>query len=400
MAERQIDVVEKTGAKMLHILLGPFHPIIWLCHPDSAKELMKSTEPKPVFKPPGGYYFYKEWLGMGLLLSHGKKWERNRRLLTPAFHFDILKPYVNIYNKVADTLLENIKQNMDSKNEVEIYNLVSMATLDTMLRCAFSYTSDVQTNRNPLVHSDFIFYRTISGRRVRKEYDYVHHFAEELISLRRKSLEENSEQLKKRQLDFLDILITARDEDGTGLSDEEIRAEVDTFMFAGHDTTASSISWALYYLAKYPEEQQKVYEEVRTLTDGKEIFTWENIAEGKQMRLFLKESMRHASPAPMFSRLLTKPYVCEGVEIPAGTEIIVLTHLFHIQPDIWSDYKEFRPERFLDDESKKRDPYAYVPFSAGPRYKLSLVPGFEYVKEHLAVTRAKNGIKLHVEERT
>ncbi|KAK3084478.1 hypothetical protein FSP39_014177 [Pinctada imbricata] len=431
----------KTGAKLFVTWIGPFNPIISLCHPDTAKLLFKSSEPKTIFKPPG-YCFFIHWLGMGLLLSHGKKWERNRRLLTPAFHFDILKPYVKIYNSVADTFLKSLQRDMDSNKTVEIYSLVTLATLDTMLRCAFSYEDGLFTCRviskhiisyivycsqfhilssNPFLHSDWMFFLSRPGREWKKHTDYVHKFAEEIISSRRRSLDDDPHQLDKRYLDFLDILITAKDSDGSGLSDEDIRAEVDTFLFEGHDTTASAISWAMYYLGKYPDEQQKVYDEVRNLTNGEENFTWENINECQRLTLFLKEAMRMSSPVPAVSRQLTRPMVFDGIELPAGCPVGIWISHVNNHPDVWPDYQTFRPERFLENEAKARDPYAYVPFAAGPRncigqkfafdeqkviiarlvlrYKISLVPDFEYIQDIALITRAKYGIKLRMEDR-
>nr|AHV83446.1 cytochrome P450 family 4 [Pinctada imbricata] len=440
-AKLERKMLERTGAKIFVTWLGPFSPLISVCHPDTAKLLFKSSEPKSVFKPPGVYYFIKSWLGMGLLLSYDKNWERNRRLLTPAFHFDILKPYVKIYNSVADTFLKNIHQNLDSNNNVELYSLVSLATLDTMLRCAFSYEGGVQTHRshpyavavkrlatlarqrhfNPLLHSEWMYSLSKSGREWKNLTDYVHKFAEEIITSRQKSLKEDPQQLDKRYLDFLDILITAKGNDGSVLSDEEIRAEVDTFLFEGHDTTASAISWAAYYLGKHPEEQQKVYEEVKNITNCEDNFTWENINNCPRLALFLKEAMRQSSSVPIIARQLTKPFEFDGFEIPAGMAVDIWIYHINNHPNVWPDNEVFRPERFLDSEVKERDPYAYVPFSAGPRncigqkfaqdeekvimarlllrYKISLVPDFEYVPEFALVMRAENGIKLHIEER-
>ncbi|KAK3084664.1 hypothetical protein FSP39_017144 [Pinctada imbricata] len=178
---------------------------------------------------------------------------------------------------------------------------------------------------------------------------------------------EDPEQLKKRHLDFLDILLSAKDEDGTGLTDEEIREEVDTFLFAGHDTTASAISWLTYYLGKYPEEQQKVYEEVRNLTKGEDNFTWENINDCRYLALFIKEAMRITPPVPIIVRYLTKPFEFDGVEIPAGTQVGLFIVHINNHPSVWKDHEVFRPERFLTENVNSRDPYAYVPFSAGPR---------------------------------
>ncbi|KAH3738713.1 hypothetical protein DPMN_045354 [Dreissena polymorpha] len=109
---------------------------------------------------------------------------------------------------------------------------------------------------------------TAEGKEFRKYCDKVHQFADEIILDRRRSINAQTEEEhaeKKRHLDFLDILITARDDADLGLTNTEIREEIDTFLFAGHDTTASAISWCLYSLGVYPCVQDAVRDEINAL---------------------------------------------------------------------------------------------------------------------------------------
>ncbi|XP_070535126.1 leukotriene-B4 omega-hydroxylase 3-like [Ptychodera flava] len=224
------------------------------------------------------YNTLRPWLGDGLPLSKGKKWSRNRRLLTPGFHFDILKPYVSVFSESTKIMLDKWAS-IDHSKSIEVQNSISLMTLDTLLKCAFSYKSNCQTTEEdpyvksvyqitrlielrflfPLYLSDWIFNISYHGYQSKKACDFVHNKARQVIADRRRALsfgqtEENEN--KRRYLDFLDILLSTKDEDGNGLTDAEIRDEVDTFMFAGHDTTASGISWILYNLARHPEYQE------------------------------------------------------------------------------------------------------------------------------------------------
>ncbi|XP_052715318.1 cytochrome P450 4F2-like [Crassostrea angulata] len=436
------DKIQTSGTKMTSAWMMFFFPVFTVCHPDTAKVLFKSSEPKPKYSLGGSYRMLLPWLGDGLLISDGKKWERNRRLLTPAFHFDILKPYVQIYNDVTEIFLEKLQKACNSGKSIEIYSQVSLATLDTMLRCSLSYEGHVQEKgdshpyvqavrrlgflsirrlMNPLLHPNFLFWLSPTGREYKQHNDYVHEFADEIITSRRKSLEKDPNQLQKSKLDFLDILITAKDENGEGLSDLDIRAEVDTYLFEGHDTTASAISWAIYCLAKYPEEQEKIYKEVTSVLDGRSQLSWEDMSRLKYTTMFLKEVMRMHSPVPFISRWLTKPMILDGVEIPENVTVDIFIHCINHHPDVWPDHMEFRPSRFEDYKSQDKDPYTYVPFSAGSRncigqnfalneervmigalvkrFKVELVEGHVYEEYPEVVMRAKYGIKINVKQR-
>lgn len=267
---------------------------------------------------------------------------------------------------------------------------------------------------------DLIYFSLPSGRRFKELCNYVHDFADSIIASRKQALLKDPEQLKKRRLDFLDILLTARDEHDMGLTDMEIRAEVDTFLFEGHDTTASALSWAIYCLAKYPKEQQKVYEEVTDVLKDKEYLEWEDLPKVKYLQLFIKEVMRYHSPVPLISRILTKDTQFGDVMLPEGSVLDVGIVFMNHHPDVWSDHDIFNPERFRDERGDK-DPYSYVPFSAGPRncigqnfamneqkvilsrlvkrFRIKLDEKHEVKPLPEVVMRAKDGIKVYLEQR-
>ncbi|XP_033747403.1 cytochrome P450 4A25-like isoform X1 [Pecten maximus] len=257
-----------------------------------------------------------------------------------------------------------------------------------MLRCAFSYEGDVQLKGEshpyvravkdlshtcirrtirPWLFPDLVFYHTKEGRQFRSLTQYVHTFSSDIIKARRKSITADPSQLDKRRLDFLDILLSAKDETGTGMSDEDIQAEVDTFMFEGHDTTASAISWAIYALAKYPREQERLAAEVKQVIGTRTCVEWEDLSKLRYQSVFIKEVMRMYSPVPFVARCLTRPLVYESTVIPAGFGVDINIHGIHHHPDVYPDHETFRPERFSDGSVEERDPYAFVPFSAGPR---------------------------------
>lgn len=384
--------IEKTGHRLIITWLLIIRPGFLVVHPGPFKTLATASHMAARKDDTwgGAYNMLKPWIGDGLLSSNGKKWERNRRLLTPALHFNVLKPYVAIYHHVADILLKKLEVLGTGKESLNICPLISRATLDTMLRCTLSYESDgiqstdsdqhpyvkaverlkalvMKRAMNPYVYDDFLYSWTSDCKEFRKLCDFVHNFSSDIIHARKKALKEDPTQLDKRHLDFLDILITAKDEKGAGLTDREIRDEVDTFMFAGHDTTASAIMWVLYSLAKYPDMQLRVREDVQEVLQGQERLQIEDLSKLNYTTCFIKESMRMHTPVPAITRKLSEPVTVEGVKLPACTVIDLHPHLMHHHPDVWEDHMKFDPERFTPDNIAKKDPFAFLPFSAGQR---------------------------------
>ncbi|XP_046361407.2 cytochrome P450 4B1-like [Haliotis rufescens] len=379
-------VLLKDGSQAYMFWIGFYRPIVVAAHHESVKAILKTSEPKA--KGGGGYEFLLPWLGDGLLVSDGKKWERNRRLLTPAFHFDILQPYVRVYNQVAQTFMKNLESQSKGGNSVEVFAPAGLATLDTMLQCSLSYKDDIQEkgqshpyvkavirlsnlimarSLNILHYIPFIYNLSANGKEFAKLCQYVHKFSEDIIMARKKALESDPELLNKRRLDFLDILLSARDDAGQGLTDQEIRDEVDTFMFEGHDTTSSAISWCLYTLAKYPAEQQKVLQDVQQAVGDKNEVEWDDLAKLKYLPMFIRESMRLFPPVPVVSRQLSQSLVIDGVQIPKGVIVDINMYQMHRNANVWPNPMEFDTERFSLDRAAGRDPYCFVPFSAGPR---------------------------------
>uniref|UniRef100_A0A8C3YHF1 Uncharacterized protein n=1 Tax=Catagonus wagneri TaxID=51154 RepID=A0A8C3YHF1_9CETA len=183
----------------------------------------------------------------------------------------------------------------EGHTRLEMFEHISLMTLDSLQKCVFSFDSNCQEkpseciaaivelcalvskrNQQVFLHTDFLYYLSPGGRRFRKACRLVHDFTDAIIQERRRTLPSQGSQdvlrakAKAKTLDFIDVLLMAKDEDGKGLSDEDIRAEADTFMFAGHDTTASGLSWVLHNLAKHPEYQERCRQEVQELLRDRE----------------------------------------------------------------------------------------------------------------------------------
>ncbi|PFX17232.1 Cytochrome P450 4V2, partial [Stylophora pistillata] len=179
-----------------------------------------------------------------------------------------------------------------------------------------------------------------------------------------KSGDENDFKRKKR-LAFLDLLLDAYD--NGEISKEGIREEVDTFTFEGQDTTAGGMTWALYLLGRHPDIQKKVVHEVDSFFETRpDTVTVEDV-KFRYLECVLKEAQRIFPSVPFFSRLTTENCELGGYFIPKGTTIGVSTLQLHRNSEMWPEPCKFNPDRFLQENIQGRNPYAFIPFSAGPR---------------------------------
>lgn len=417
--------MQDTKYPIIRHWFGPFLPLLLVNHPDIVKELLKIPKAK------AAYNIIEPWLGQGLLVAHGNRWARNRRLLTKAFHFDILKPYVQVINECTDIFLKKLSHHASTNEPVLVYSTISQLTLDILLRCAFSFKSQCQEIDSPyfkaisdlcevcgirmfspflLVINNFIFFNfTPQGRRYRKAMNLVHRHAEEVIKERKKVLGlsgnvdnmdmnkvlENAKRGRK-YLDFLDILLTACDDSGCGLTDLEIRYEVDTFMFEGHDTTATAMSWTLYCLAKYPEHQEKCREEIKAVMEGKDHFEYEDLPKLSYTFWCIKEALRLYPPVISSVRKFDEDTKLGDYLIPKQAWLSIQIYQIHHNPEFWENPDTFDPLRFHPDKISCRHPYAYLPFSAGPRNCIG--QNFAFNEERVVIASVLRKFKIKLVE--
>ncbi|XP_075709321.1 ultra-long-chain fatty acid omega-hydroxylase isoform X2 [Rhinoderma darwinii] len=370
-----------------------YYPIVRLFHPNYIKPVLlvpAAIAPKDELF----YGFLRPWLGDGLLLSRGEKWARHRRLLTPAFHFDILKHYVKIFNQSTDIMHAKWRRLcVEGPVSLDMFEHISLMTLDTLLKCTFSYDSNCQEKPSDYIaaiyelsslivkrehylphHFDFIYRLSSNGRKFKRACRIVHEFTANVVQLRKKALKEKGAEnwIKSKQgktQDFIDILILSKDDDGNSLSDEEMRDEVDTFMFEGHDTTASGLSWILYNLASHPEYQEKCREEIKELLKGDTAhLEWGDLSQLPFTTMCIKESLRLHPPVTAVSRRCTEDIkLPDGKVIPKGNISLISIYGTHHNPAVWPNPEVYDPYRFDPDSTQERSSHAFVPFSAGPR---------------------------------
>ncbi|XP_028304023.1 cytochrome P450 4V8 [Gouania willdenowi] len=376
------------NAPLIKLWLGP-QAFVILFHAENVEVIVSSSVHITKSEL---YDFLHPWLGTGLLTSTGQKWRQRRRMLTPTFHFSILTEFLEVMNEQAEILVENL-QKQAGKGRFNCFNHITLCALDIICETAMGkkvyaqsdsdskYVKSVykmteiisRRQRMPWFWPALIYYYFGEGKEHDKTLHVLHSFTYKVIHERAETMSsiesdnENEDGSKKRRA-FLDMLLQTTDEDGNPMSHQDIQEEVDTFMFEGHDTTAAAMNWAVHLIGSHPEVQKKVHEELHEVM-GKSVrpFTVDDLKKLKYLECVIKEALRLFPSVPFFARVLLQDCQINGFKVPKGVNVLIVPYALHRDPRYFPEPEEFRPERFLSENSVGRPPYAYIPFSAGPR---------------------------------
>ncbi|XP_320019.5 cytochrome P450 4C1 [Anopheles gambiae] len=402
------------------------------------------------------YKFTRDWLGQGLLTSKDDRWFQHRRLITPTFHFNILDGFCEVFAEHGALLVEKLaaaRAATSASQPINVYPFMTKAALDIICETAMGVKVNAQTSGmdnpyvaavydlssliqyrllRPWLHTDFVWNRTAEGKRYHEVLAIVHGYAHKVIRERREERKQLRTQGKdgmaqdgerKRRLAFLDMLLESNEQNNL-LTDNDVREEVDTFMFEGHDTTTAGMCWALFLLALHPDIQHQVHQEIDSIFGGSDRApTMRDLNEMKLLERCLKETLRLYPSVSFFGRTLSEDIQFGHYHVPAGT--VVGVHAYHVHRDerFFPDAEKFDPDRFLPERTENRHPYAYIPFSAGPRNCIgqkfalleeksvvsSILRRFtvrsaktrkEQLIQHELITRPKDGILLYFEPRS
>ncbi|GLG98486.1 Cytochrome P450 4C1 [Gryllus bimaculatus] len=323
---------------------GPFRLLVNLAEPSDIEALLsKSKNLNKSFN----YEFLHPWLGLGLLTATGERWKKHRKIITPTFHFTILEQFVDVFNKQGNILISILKRK-EGEGPFDIVPLIDLYTQDVICETAMGVELHSQTegyassylqcvknmcellmkrSSRPWLFPNFVYRLSSLRRQEQKHLKILHGMTNEVIRRRRKQLqedptlfEENIDELgRKRKLAFLDLLLYST-LNGDMLSDKDIREEVDTFMFEGHDTTASGISFALYELSQRPDIQS---EEIS--------LNLEVLNKLKYLDQVIKETLRMYPSVPIFGREIT-----EDLYLPSGQKFAMLEMKAVLSKIIWN----------------------------------------------------------------
>jgi cytochrome P450 len=352
---------------MVETRLGPFR-IVLIYHPDAIEELFV-TRNRDFIKSPG-LQILRPLLGNGLFLAEGDTWLRQRRLAQPAFH----RQRVAAYGEVMTALTERYVEGWKDGDVVEVHGEMMEVTQAIVGKTLFD--ADVSGDAHEVAQAarimaeDFgarltslrlIPYWVPTPRNVRawRAIRRLDGLIRRIIAKRRAGGEDRG--------DLLSMLLHARDvDDGSGMSEEQLRDEAMTMYLAGHETTAVTLSWTWYLLAQHPDVDARLARELREVLGGRAP-TVEDLPRLRYADMVITESMRLYPPAFGIGRQAVKATEIGGHAVAPRDILIAPTWV--VQRDIrWFEAPEvFRPERWADDLARRLPRFAYFPFGGGPR---------------------------------
>ncbi|XP_066911192.1 cytochrome P450 4V2-like [Clytia hemisphaerica] len=358
-----------------------FHPALWVAKVEGAELVLKSQE---IITKSYLYHTLHPWLGTGLLTSTHQKWKSRRRAITPSFHFTILNDFQKIFIKQSQILVQNLKSYAVTGEAFDAQIPVSLATLDIICETAMGVSVNAQDHaeseyvnainagskllqqrqKSPWLWPEPIYWITSQGKQFKEHLRVLHSFTANVINDNIKARQSGAESAGRKTKAFMDMLLDLYEKGEIDI--EGIREEVDTFMFEGHDTTAAGLSWTLFQLGLNPKIQQKLHEEIDKVADKEEDLV-EKIRGIKYLEYVVKEGLRLHPPVAVFARELEQDTKIYNVSIPKGTTLMIDAISLHTNPEYWDEPEKFNPDRFSDEKYVKRNPYCYIPFSAGPR---------------------------------
>lgn len=222
---------------------------------------------------------------------------------------------------------------------------------------------------DPIKRIDFLYQFTEMKQKEKKVLKLLHGFTDKVIEERRDELLKIKKELteidEKKKKTLLDILLTSTIGD-VPLSNEDIREEVSTFLFAGHGTITSALSFILYNIAKHSKVQEKIFQEVCEVFGSNEKVSVQKLNNLKYLDLVIKETFRMTPPVAFIGRRLKEEVTFEGTTFPKHANVLMSTYIMGHNEKYFENPEEFSPERFdVETSYEKLNSFAYVPFSAG-----------------------------------
>ncbi|MDQ2975969.1 MAG: cytochrome P450 [Acidobacteriota bacterium] len=367
--------------------------------------------------------FFRRLVGNGLLTSEGEEWKRQRRLAQPAFHRQRISAYGDVMVEYATRMISSWRNGEQRDIHRDMMRLTLEIVVKTLFNADVSGDADKVGQVLSQMVKPFASQATVkwildnrlptpAHRRFNQAAREIDEIVYRIIAERRASSHD--------QGDLLSMLLAAHDEDGSQMTNRQLRDEVMTLFLAGHETTALTLSWAWYLLAQNPEVEKKFHSELDEVLQGRQP-TMADMPNLKYTEMIAKESMRLYPPAYGVGRETIDECEIGGYRVPAKSQVFMFQWATQRDARFFEEPHRFCPERWTDDFSNALPKYAYFPFgggprlcignyfammevvlllaSIGPRFKFSLLPGHPVSLLPAMSLRPKDGITVLVKDR-
>ncbi|KAI8089521.1 cytochrome P450 [Halteromyces radiatus] len=483
----EAGVPHKKWAKLYGGILsykGPWYENrILVTDPELVKQVL-TTNSYDYIKPPRTQDFLKRILGDGLLVSEGDAHRKQRKMLNPAFSVQALRymiplmvaPGVQLRNKWMEIIAQDKKNgNTNGPTEIIVSSGLSLATLDVIGSAGMGQNFDsLQTYNTPsenklskayldIFKADTSLFRVLTfffpilrhvpterNKMLNQDLKWLDEESRRLVEVgmdrvdqdKKKHQNISNDQGSRQVKDLLTLMVDEVDEAGHSMTVKELQNQCLTFLAAGHETTSVALSWCLWLLAKHPEIQDALREEIKPVfgqidtehaifadplannqfayANEANIPSYDTINSLPLLNNVCKETLRLIPPVPLTLRIATKDSVMNHYVVPKDTIVALSPIVSHHSTDIWGDDAlEFRPSRWDEPLAKNVSPYEYYPFLAGSRQcignrfamvemkillallimdlKYTEKPGFEFIKKQSITLRPHPNMTLLVE---
>ena len=365
-------MVEHSGknGEISTIKLG-FINLYLTAHPDWARHILQTNHRN--YTKNEGYEPLKLLVGNGLVTSEGSFWKRQRRLAQPAFHRRRLQELFDIMVEVTQEFIDYLETKRGKT--IQLQRKMMDITLDVVARTLFSSTltkadlDEVHRTLGDLLEYVAqlgtlpflkpIYQLTGKHRKFAKGVERLDNIVYRIIEERRNDPREYS--------DLLQMLMDAQDEEtGERMTDQQLRDEIMTLFLAGHETSATALTWTWYLLDRHPDIREKLLSESNEVL-GDRMPEFADLPKLDYTRQVIEESMRLYPPIWVVGRQNIADDKLNGYFLPEKSNVALCIYSLHRDPDIWEKPNKFIPERFESDKVKARHKAAYIPFVIGPR---------------------------------
>ncbi|WP_426502248.1 cytochrome P450 [Dactylosporangium sp. McL0621] len=389
-------------------------------HPDHAKHVLADNAAN--YHKGIGLVHARRALGDGLLTSEGELWRKQRKVIQPAFQSRRIAAQASVIAEEGAALVARLRAHGDAP--VDVLQEMTGLTLGVLGRTLL----DVDLGAYDSIGGDFAAVqdqamfelaslsavptwiplpRQLRFRRARRDLQRI---VDDLVARRTARSVERDDVLSR-------LIVSAGQEEDPGIGRQRLRDELVTLLLAGHETTASTLSWTLYLIDRHPEVRERLREEALSVL-GDRLPTYDDLTRLRYTAMVIEEVMRLFPPVWILPRKSLAEDEVGGYRVPAGADLLICPFTLHRHPAFWTDPERFDPERFDPDKVHDRPRYAYIPFGAGPRFcvgnhlgmmeaafvtallvrelTLTKEPGYEVRPEPMLSLRVRGGLPMRV----
>ena len=296
-------------------------------------------------------------LGNGIMTSEGELWRRQRKMIQPAFHRDVIsRRFADIRDanrQLRKTWLEHASRGL----EIDLTQFLSDVTLKIVLKAIFG--ADMEAIESTAGGNPFMLLMQETERNLQFAYKFraLSKFVTECLARRRADAPGD---------DLLGMLIASRDRrTDDPMTERQLVDEVLTLIVAGHETTASALNWLWYLLARNPRVESRMHEEIDAWDESNADIN--SVLQLTYTRQVIEETLRLYPPGWLLTRRSIDADVIGENPIDANTDVFISPYLVHRHPAFWENPEKFDPDRFSPSQKAQRNRFCYLPFALGPR---------------------------------